>query len=382
MVPTSVRRPRPAQLVSTGPSLPPPLGAEWSSLGAAPSRPPAGRHAPRRSPWIRDLLAAVPAESRILGAHDLFLLEREARDLSPATMAFYENTLGEFVGWLAVAYPGLTELEEVTKEHVNAYRIYLRDRPVRRRCARGDTLSKDSLVGSQRAMRTFFGWARDEGYEIDDRILALKKTRLPQQEADVYHINQVRGMLAASAYETERVTVRLLVGTGARLSEVGGISTRAEDGLPDLMTDSMDRGHADIRLRWTTTKAQKTRRVRISPGLVRAIRRYEARYRPRTPSSVLLISERTHRPLQKWGVDAMMDRLQRRVGYRVHAHAFRHTFATVAVQMGWNLERLRAAMGHEDYDVLLRYVKLATVRDLGALEDWREFIAVPQRLIA
>jgi hypothetical protein len=25
---------------------------------------------------------------------------------------------------------------------------------------------------------------------------------------------------------------------------------------------------------------------------------------------------------------------------------FRHTFATVACQMGWNFERLRAAMGH------------------------------------
>jgi hypothetical protein len=59
-------------------------------------------------------------------------------------------------------------------------------------------------------------------------------------------------------------------------------------------------------------------------------------------------------------VDAMMDRLQRRVGFRVHAHAFRHTFATVATQLGWNFERLRAAMGHADYNVLQRYVRLAT----------------------
>jgi integrase len=38
------------------------------------------------------------------------------------------------------------------------------------------------------------------------------------------------------------------------------------------------------------------------------------------------------------------DRLQRRVGFRVPAHAFRHTFATVATQPGWNFELLRAAM--------------------------------------
>jgi len=39
-----------------------------------------------------------------------------------------------------------------------------------------------------------------------------------------------------------------------------------------------------------------------------------------------------------------MDRLEKRVGFHSHAHALRHTFATVACQAGWNLERLRAAM--------------------------------------
>lgn len=335
------------------------------------------RRGSRRSPWIDELLAAGSPGSRIRGAYDLFLLEREGRDLSDATMAFYENMVGEFVGWLGIQHPELAALEDVTKEHVSEYRVYLKSRPARRPCAHGGTLSKEALVGSQRALRTFFGWARDDGYRIDERILGLKKTKLPQKEADLFHINQMREMLSACSTETERVALRIFVGTGARLSEVGGISTRGEDGLSDLMTDSLDRGHADLRLRWTTTKGQKTRRVRVCPRLVMAMRKYELRYRPESTSPHLLISERTHRPLQARGFDTLMGRLQRRVGYRVHAHAFRHTFATVAVQMGWNLERLRAAMGHEDYDVLLRYVKLATVRDLGALDDWTEFIAVP-----
>lgn len=45
----------------------------------------------------------------------------------------------------------------------------------------------------------------------------------------------------------------------------------------------------------------------------------------------------------------MMDRLQVRVGFRVHAYAFRHTFATLATKLGWNFEHLRAATGHADY---------------------------------
>ena len=76
------------------------------------------------------------------------------------------------------------------------------------------------------------------------------------------------------------------------------------------------------------------------------------------------------------GIDQLMDRLERRVGFHIHAHAFRHTFATVACQSGWNLERLRAAMGHADYAVLHRYVRLSSERDLGQLSEWATFIVL------
>jgi len=70
----------------------------------------------------------------------------------------------------------------------------------------------------------------------------------------------------------------------------------------------------------------------------------------------------------------LMDRLEKRVGFHVHAHAFRHTFATVTCQAGWNLERLRAAMGHADYGVLHRYIRLSTERGLGQEREWEDFI--------
>jgi hypothetical protein len=45
------------------------------------------------------------------------------------------------------------------------------------------------------------------------------------------------------------------------------------------------------------------------------------------------------------------------------------------VQLGWNLEHLRVAMGHAGYRILQQYVKLATERDLGSRKEWLEFIA-------
>ena len=70
----------------------------------------------------------------------------------------------------------------------------------------------------------------------------------------------------------------------------------------------------------------------------------------------------------------MRDQLNERTGFRVHAHALRHTFATVATKLGWNFEHLCGANGHSDYKVLQRYVRLAMEPDLGSRRDWAEFI--------
>jgi hypothetical protein len=42
--------------------------------------------------------------------------------------------------------------------------------------------------------------------------------------------------------------------------------------------------------------------------------------------------------------------------------------------MGWNFEHLRVAMGHSNYGMLQRYVRLATERDLGSRTDWLDLI--------
>ena len=164
------------------------------------------------------------------------------------------------------------------------------------------------------------------------------------------------------------------MGSGVRNSEVCGLAVDGPDGLSDLMLDSLNRGRVELRVRWDGgAKGKKSRRVPITPRLAAAIRRYQARHRRVTDVSTLLVNERS-RSYTRFGIDAMMDRLEARVGFKVHAHGFRHTFATVATKLGWNFEHLRAAMSHANYAMLQRYVRLATERDLGSLKDWSELI--------
>ena len=206
----------------------------------------------------------------------------------------------------------------------------------------------------------------------------LKAPRVPLKEATVFHIAQLRDVLAACNPERpqEELIVKMLVGSGVRAAELCGLAVRGPGGLPDLMLDSLDRGRVELRVRWDAgAKGKKSRRVPITPKLAAAMKRYEIRHREHAKVPSILVNDRglSYTP---WGIDQPMDRLERRVRFHVHAHAFRHTFATVTCQAGWNLERLRAAMGHADYAVLHRYVRLSSERDLGPLSDWANFIVI------
>jgi integrase len=328
---------------------------------------------------MKILQGSAPRRRRtpIEDAYDQFRLERQGNRLSPRTLASYDYHLDGFFGWLHAQHPDVRQFKDLTVEVARIYRAEMAARPGQR----GRPLSAETLQDSHASIRVFLRWADNEGYKVDPRLLKLPRVRVPTKEPTVYHMTQLRQILAAcnAEFPQQELVVRILVGSGVRISELCGIAIEAPDGLPDLMLDSVERGRVELRVRWDGgAKGRKSRRVPITPKLAAAIKRYQARQRPDVEASELLVSARGT-PYDKSGVDTMLDRLQLRAGFRIHAHAFRHTFATVACQMGWNFERLRAAMGHADYNMLQKYVRLATERDLGRKSEWADFILAPSQ---
>ena len=195
-------------------------------------------------------LTASPLPHRIdwqgvRDAIELFILERRADKKQPSTIRYYRQQLGLFLAWLEQQEVPGDGPEDVTKALILAYRLYLQERGHTRLV--GQPLQHTTLMASQRALRTFFAWAEEEGYVIDGRILKLRKTRVPQKDATVYTLAQMDAILAACASPTEELAIRLLVGTGVRLSEAVGVCLRGPDGLPDLETDNLGRGCATLR---------------------------------------------------------------------------------------------------------------------------------------
>src|SRR5438445_2874343 len=245
------------------------------------------------------------AAAAIFAAYEHFRLDRQGMLVSPRTLEYYDGMVLPFLRWAEA--DGLERFEALDVSRLRVYRAQLATRPGRH----GQPLQPKTILEYHRAILCFLRWARREGYAVDGRILELTAPRVPDKEPTVYHIAQIRKILAAcnSAVPTEDLVIRILVGSGLRREELCGLAITGPDGLSDVLTDSLGSGRVELRVRWNAgAKGRKSRRLPITPKLAAAIKRYEARHRRDTDLPQLLINI-AGRPYQGPRIKSMMDRL-------------------------------------------------------------------------
>jgi site-specific recombinase XerD len=253
----------------------------------------------RRAVRGRETASSKPSGRRqppIRAGYEHFRLDREGALVSRKTLGFYDAHVLPFLTWLDGE--GVSRFDHLDVTHARQYRARLASTPGQH----GRPRQPDTLHGSHRAIKTFLRWAHAEGYPIDGRILDLTAPRIPDKEPTVYHITQVRKVLAACSpsLPTEDLTMRLLIGSSIRCSEACGLSIFAPDGLSDVMVDSLQRGRAELRVRWDGgAKGRKSRRIPITRSSRRrssATRRASGRTRTRPTCSSASTAGRTSRP--------------------------------------------------------------------------------------
>jgi integrase/recombinase XerD len=61
-------------------------------------------------------------------------------------------------------------------------------------------------------------------------------------------------------------------------------------------------------------------------------------------------------PLSRRSIEHICDRWLRRLGFDVHAHRFRHSFATQMMRKGANIRTIQELLGHADLKTTERYL--------------------------
>lgn len=219
-------------------------------------------------------------------------------------------------------------------------------------------LKPNTVHGFFEVVRAFANWALREGYAVDPAVIRMRPPKVPITELETYTDAQQEAILAAAAPGWPRLAVQILLGTGMRVGELAAL----------IVGDLEDDGDVAF-LKVRVGKGAKFRRVPLSSRLRREVGRYINRFRPETDGEQLLV--RTDgQSVRMMTVEYLLRRIKLRVGFKVHAHKFRHTFATEYLRNGGDIERLRRILGHSSYVMVMRYLHLDK-GDLGKDFDLR-----------
>jgi site-specific recombinase XerD len=334
----------------------------WFSQTVMPALGLERRH-PGRPPKVAPLLAATTALDRAAvdadvardrvrplgGLHPLkplireWLLELKVMGRSPRTIAWYQQKLD----WYFRA-DGVANLEALTAFELKRFLAEQQERG----------LSDNTIHGFFQVLRTFANWAHREEYPVDRTLLRVRPPKVAIKEMSTYTEDQVSAIFNAAPAGWPQLAVRILLGTGVRVGE-----------LVNLEIEDVEDDGEGMFLKIKRGKGAKFRRVPATQRLRREIIRYVNRNRPDTKATNLLV-QRNGRPLMVQTACNMLQRIRAKVGFPLHAHRFRHTFATEYLRRGGEMERLRRILGHTTYVMVMRYVHLDK-GDLGKDFDER-----------
>src|SRR5215467_1114716 len=250
---------------------------------------------------------------------------------SPRTIEWYRQKMDWYLSTSQARF-----LQEFTAYELKRYLGELRDRE----------LADNTIHGFFEVLRAFASWADREGYPVDPALLRVRAPKVEQNEVETYTREQLETIFGATPPGWPTTAVKILLGTGMRLSELCGL----------IIEDFEDDGESAF-LKVRHGKGAKFRRVPLSSRLWRDLIRYLNRWRPESPHHSLLLRA-DGEPVSLTAVADLFRRVRAKVGFGVRAHRFRHTFATEYLRHGGEIERLRRILGHATYVIVMRYVHL------------------------
>jgi integrase len=270
---------------------------------------------------------------------DLYLLRCEVEGKSPTTLRAYTWTLRRFAQ-IAQEEGFPRNVTGISPAHVYTY------------LGRFAHLSLETRHRYHREVSCFFNWLQTMSHISRSPFANIKKVRLPLKIVQPFSPDDVLQLLACcdngdAVSLRDRAILLLLLDTGIRVGEL----VRLE--LSDLDLEGQ-------RLRVLHGKGNKQRVVAFGDDCGKALARYlEARA---AESGRLFVAAGGHRnlvpesSLQPNAVKQMLRRLGRQTGIpKVHAHRFRHTFATWAIEQDGRELDVQYLLGHSTPDMVRRY---------------------------
>jgi site-specific recombinase XerD len=200
------------------------------------------------------------------------------------------------------------------------------------------------------SIRAFLRFGVREGLLPESVLTGLRPPKRAEAPKRVYSTGQLTALF------------KLLEGdhTALGVRDLGLVSVLLDTGLRASETCNLTLAHLqDGALLVGPSKSGRMRLAPLGQKAQRHLYRYLAAGRPRLmPRSEHLFVTQGGLPLNRETIRRILERLSRRVGFRLSAHRFRHSWTTTMLRQGCDLETLRRLGGWADYSMLRTYTHL------------------------
>lgn len=270
---------------------------------------------------------------------DAWLLATEAEGRSEPTISGYKGHLVKFNRFLEAE--SITEVESITPFHLRRFLVeYAKDH------------APHTTKGVYGNIRTWLRWCVSEGVLKSSPTDKVKPPTAPQKTKQVYSTGELKAIRKYIEKSKSPLALRdsaivsLLMDTGSRATELLSVT------LDDIQ---------DNCLLLRQTKGRRPRMVPFGKQAEKALWMYIQRGRPRLkPKDKLVFVTYDGKRVSRDALHSILNRIGKALGFKISAHRFRHTWATMMLRKGVDLEMLRSIGGWSDYKMLQNYTHLVT----------------------
>lgn len=276
-------------------------------------------------------------------------LEQVSLSLRPGTVTRIEGQLREFACFLVHHDPEVHGAYDVTRRHIEDFKVWLSKRPGRR----GGNLHRHTIGDCLGTLRNFFERIVEWDWEdAPPRVPVFAGDRpIPDEPLPRFLDDAAATKLLQAARRDpdpfSRLAVEFLARTGLRKGE-----------FVALTVDAVVQIGSAYWLRVPVGKLHNDRYIPLHPQLKELLDGW-LEERPSSLRSNLMFVERG-RPVGAARVDQAVDRVARSAGIgHVSPHQLRHTLATQAINRGMSLEAIAALLGHRSLSMTMVYARIA-----------------------
>ena len=284
-------------------------------------------------------------------------LSARAEGLSEKTVKHTNNSVSYFDRFLG----GIDDVSKVTADDLRRFIVDLRGR--RRWAGRyeaHEAQGKDKISGTSintyaRAIKALWSWMEQQHVIKANPLAAVPAPKLPKRLPKIIDEHDLKAILQVDMSQRDKAILLLLLDSGIRLNE-----------LVNLTVDDLNSTYNGITV---TGKGDKQRHVFVSSDTGDELSCYDIFHRPEPAVSTdRFFLTHDGYSLTPARVQKILERLGKKAGLkqRLSPHKLRHSYATLSLKYGANLELLRRSMGHTDIKTTEVYLHLTDADVQGA----------------